>query len=98
MSRFSLRHTRAARAQLRAIGVDTEDRWEKPQRNLYLAKLFDGFEAIRKSPKAGRPRDDLDEGMLSRRVEKHIAYYYVEMDCVVIVGVLHERMDPARHL
>ena len=98
MNWLSLHYTRAARVQLRSIGEYTEAKWGKAQRNLYLAKLFTGFDAIRKSPKKGRPRDDLYDGMLSRRVEKHIAYYFVEKDRILVVGVLHEKMDPTRHL
>ena len=98
MSRSSLQYTPAARVQLRAIGEYTEGKWGKGQRDLYFDKLFAGFDAIRKSPKKGRLRSDLFEGMLSRRVEKHIAYYFVEKDRILIVGVLHERMDPTRHL
>ena len=98
MSRYSLRFTRAARAQLRSIGQYTEETWGAEQRDLYLSQLFAGFEAIRKSPQAGRIRDDLYEELRSKRVQKHVAYYLVKKSQVVIVGVLHERMDPTRHL
>ena len=87
-----------ARKHLHVIGEYTEEVWGIEQRDLYLAQLYKGFEAIRKSPLIGRTRVDIDAGLRSKQIRKHIAYYFVETNSILIVGVLHERMDPARHL
>jgi toxin ParE1/3/4 len=98
MTRLALRFTRAARAHLRSIGEYTNETWGLEQRDRYLGQLFAGFEEIRRSPETGRSRDEVDKGLRSRRIQKHIAYYFVTRKTVIVVGILHERMDPSRHL
>ncbi len=98
MTGFALRFTRAARAHLRSIGEYTKETWGFEQRDRYLGQLFAGFEEIRRSPETGRNRDEVHKGLRSRRNQKHIAYYFVTRETVIIVGILHQRMDPSRHL
>ena len=68
------------------------------QRDVYLAKLFASFEKRRKSPLGGTLRDELFKHMRCIRVEKYIVYYFFKKKELFIVGVLHERMEPALHL
>lgn len=93
-----VRYTLEARVHLDAIGVYTEETWGIEQRNVYMSQLFAGVEAIGKSPLTGRRRDELATGMRSKRIQKHIAYYFVRKTHVLIVGVLHERMEPSQNL
>jgi len=89
--------SRAAKAHLAGIGRYTEATWGIKQRDLYLGKLFRGFDKLRRSPTSGKPREELFEGMRSFPVEKHVVYYYFADDEIFIVGVLHERMEPKQH-
>ena len=46
----------------------------------------------------GRPRDDLRPGYRALQINHHIAYYIIEPGIIRIIRVLHERMDPDRHI
>ena len=98
MSQLHLKFTRVARAHLKSIGRYTEETWGIEQRDAYLGKLYVVCEMIRKSPHSGRIRDELYLGMLSKKAEKHIIYYFAEENQIVIAGILHERMEPSLHL
>lgn len=98
----TLAFTEDALAHIRAIGRYTEQTWGVTQRNAYLGKIFSGCERIRQSPDKGKFRAELDEGLRSLRVEKHVIYYYVHRtqrrEEVRIIGVLHGRMEPSLHI
>lgn len=98
MKPLRLKYSRTARRHLRGIARYTEETWGEAQRDAYVDSLFAGCEAIRKAPLEGRDRDDLKPGMRSLRIEKHVVYYIPGSGMVWIAAILHERMDPARHL
>lgn len=94
----ALRFSRAARTHLLSIGQYTQETWGIKQRDIYLKKLFRCFGKLCRSPLSGKTRNELFAGMRSVHVQKHVVYYYIGDDEILIAGVLHERMDPARHL
>lgn len=93
-----LSFSRAAKAHLLAIGRYTGETWGRKQRDLYLKKLFQCFEKLRRSPHLGKPRDTLFAGMRSIQCEMRVVYYYFQDGEIYIAGVLHNRMEPERHL
>lgn len=93
-----LSFSRAAKAHLLAIGGYTEETWGIKQRDLYLKKLFQCFDKLRRAPLLGKPRDALFAGMRSVQCESHVVYYYFQEDEIFIAGVLHNRMEPELHL
>jgi toxin ParE1/3/4 len=98
MSRLTLEYTQAAIAHLQNIARYTEETWGEQQRESYLERLFAGLEQIRTSPTIGRMRDDIRLGLRSRRIEHHIVYYVVKKKVIFVAAVLHERMEPKKHL
>lgn len=68
--------------------------WGERHLARYKAKLDAAFKAIVQKPRAGKPR----YGMLVHAVEKHLIYYRIREESIYIVRVLHERMDPQRHI
>ena len=94
MARFHL--TPNAKASLKAIGRYTELRWGKAQRNRYLHALDKQFHALAKSPLKGRTRDDVAPGLRSFLEGSHIIFYVPRRKDIVIIDVLHQRMDPLR--
>ena len=97
MAEFRL--TRQARASLMQIGLYTQQRWGRQQRVDYL-KMIDGcFQRLADDPMQGKARPDIHGQLRSFPVGKHVVFYLIkEKGLVVIVNVLHERMDPFRHL
>lgn len=96
MARFRL--TSAARASLVSIGRYTETTHGRRQRDQYLEALDARFHALAAAPMHGIARDDLAEGLRSFPEGKHVIFYVLRNQEIVIVDVLHERMEPARHL
>ena len=90
---------KAADADLEDICHYTANRWSVPQAKKYLKQLERSFIALGKNKKHGKPRGEISEGLLSYHEPKlkHIIFYRKERNGILVIRVLHERMDiPAR--
>ena len=92
------RLTEAADKHLQEIWRYTRDRWGVPQANAYLAAIEASLDAAIKAPALLRPRPELGDGLMARRALSHVVYGIVQDDVLIVVAVLHGRMDPKRHL
>jgi toxin ParE1/3/4 len=88
----------AARDDLRAIARFTDETWGRAQERRYLAALMAAMQQLRDSPGLGRPRDDLRPGLRSLIAGRHVDFYRETADAILVLRVLHERMDIRRHL
>lgn len=91
------RLTEAADSHLQEIWRYT-NRWDAAQANAYLAAIEAALDAAIKTPALLRPRAELGAGMMARKAQSHIVYGFIENDTLIVVAVLHGRMDPRRHL
>jgi len=96
MSDFKL--TPDAKASLMQIAVYTQQRWGIEQRNTYLKLIDDCFHTLSQTPTLGKMRPEIHHTLRSYPIGKHMVFYIVKPDFIVIANVLHEKMDPARHL
>lgn len=96
MAEFRL--TPAALGDLESIWRYTEQQWGVAQAAHYIDLLNDAFEAIAQSPRAAPSCKHIRPGYRRHGVERHAVYYRLEGDMVIVVRVLHERMDAPRHL
>ena len=87
-----------AKKDLERIGEYTRRQSGAAQKRKYLGQIKDGFEAIRNTPGLGAPRNDIVKGIRARHARKHIIFYRQTRNGIVIVRMLHESMDPERHL
>jgi len=55
-------------------------------------------EMVAANPLRGRSRDELRNGYFSVPRGSHIIFYRRTSDGVEVVRILHQRMEPARHL
>ena len=110
MARFRL--SAPAKADLRNILAKSLERWGADGRSRYAALLVAALRSLAARP-AGpttRMRDELLPGVRSFHVQHvrgehrvrqpvHVIYYRtIPPDLIEVVRVLHERMDPSRHL
>jgi len=93
-----IRISRKARSQLDQIAKYTEETWGAVQCERYLATLMNAIDSIAETPHLGRSRNEVRRGTWSWRVESHVIYYDYDDTKVEIIGILHGRMDPLRHL
>jgi len=95
MSSFQL--TPDAKASLMKIARYTQQTWGVKQRRSYMRLIDACFHALATSPMQGKPRPELQHALRSHPVGKHVVFYMVRANDIVIVNVLHEHMDPDQH-
>lgn len=64
----------------------------------YLESLLDRLEFIAEDPQRGMHRPELNIGCFSYFVGSHTIYYRVVAEYVQVIDVLHQSMEPSRHL
>ena len=96
MSTYRL--TPAARRDLSRIWDYSEERWGRQQAEVYPRDLQACLERLADDPRCGRPRDEVRPGYRSRAVGSHVVFYVISAGGVDVIRVLHQRMDPDRHV
>lgn len=96
MNRYRL--TPAAQRDLSSIWDFTVERWDIDQAETYLTEIRAAFERIATEPDRGRRCDDVRDGYRRYGIGSHLIYYRQRIDGVDVIRVLHQRMDPTRHL
>ena len=92
------RLTPAAERDLEAIWTYTLDRWSVQQADRYIDTLVAVFQALSQSPKTAPACDHIRQGYRRRSVERHMIYFQTTQYGILVVRVLHHRMDVARQL
>ena len=87
-----------ARRDLREIWSYTRRRWSREQADRYIARLRAAISELRNHPDLGRPSNEVRPGLLRRLAERHVIYFRVTDERLLVVRILHGRMDPALHL
>lgn len=93
-----IRYAEEARQDIRDILVFTEKRWGRQQRSAYRAALDRAFVTIRDNPYIGKSRDDLVNGARVFVVREHLVIYTVEEAAIVVLRVVHGRLDISSRL
>ncbi len=79
---------------LEEIWPYTKQTWSIEQADRYYNLIIDEVEFIASNPQTGRSIDYIKEGYKSTKVTSHVIYYkQVEDETILIVRVLHQRMD-----
>jgi len=87
-----------AERDLESIIDYTVQEWGASQANTYLDGLESSAQLLAENPGLGMTRETLSEGLLSFPYESHILYYKKNVRGIVIVRILHQHMDPVKHL
>lgn len=90
--------TPAAKADLREIWLYTEEQWGEQQADRYLQGLEQCCERLVDHPTLGTAREDLRAGYRSILEGRHLIVYRHHLGRIEIVRMLHQRMDPERHI
>jgi toxin ParE1/3/4 len=94
-----LRFTPAAMADLDTIWDYTANRWDEAQAERYLGAIRDACEALAAGRRAPRSAEAIRPGYGRLPVGSHIIYCRsADPGMIEVVRVLHERMDPDRHV
>lgn len=95
MSGYAL--TPAARVDVDSIWDYTLRTWGIEQAEAYLRQIQRALETVAEHPGFGQQRRDVDPVYRSLAVGSHVVFYRIEPEGIVIVRILHQRMDPQAH-
>jgi len=87
-----------ARRDLIEIHGYTADVWGEAQADRYLAEIDQVIRRIAEGTAVTRPAESVRPGYRKTVVRRHIIYFRATPERIEIVRVLHERMDPGRHV
>jgi toxin ParE1/3/4 len=92
------RFTPAARRDLSEIWDYTERRWDPQQAEKYANEIRAAVERVAEDPRRGRAVDEVRDGYRMFAVGSHLIFFIEGADDITVVRILHQRMDPNRHL
>jgi toxin ParE1/3/4 len=74
------------------IGEYTLRTWGESQATRYLAKIEDCMERLAEKPMLGRACDEIVPGLRRMEEGRHVIFYRLKGDRVVISRILHQSM------
>lgn len=88
----------AALNDLDGIFQYTVKQWGVEQANRYTDQITAVFEELSKSPQSAPACDHIRPGYRRRSVERHMIYFKTTDYGIVVIRILHERMDVQKNL
>ena len=91
--------TKEATEDLYKIWAYTVDTWSEEQADKYYTLLEAGMNEGADAPeRIGKPYDEIYPGLRAHHVRRHMLFYILQENSrALIVRILHEKMDYARH-
>ncbi len=80
------------------IRVYTQREWGDQQETVYKAALLQALVTLSENPGLGRQRGDLGGELCSYVVRRHVIYYRLTEEALMVVRILHSRVDARRAL
>ncbi len=90
--------TEIAREDLKSIRRHSQRTWGPDRTVRYMAELRDIMKGLAAATVVSRNRDDLRPGLHIATSGRHCVFFEVDESRVLVVRVLHDRMDYPRHL
>jgi toxin ParE1/3/4 len=90
--------TEIARADLASIQRFSTRSWGRDQTSRYIDTLRDTMKGLVRGTVITRARDDLRPGVLMATSGRHSIFFEADDSRILVVRVLHDRMDCRRHL
>ena len=96
MKRLEL--TEIARADLKSIRRYSTRTWGRDRTSQYMGAIRDTLKRLVRGTIVTRSRDDLRSGLQMATSGRHCIFFEADQSRVLVVRVLHDRMDYRRHL
>ena len=94
----SIVFTSDARADFTSNMLYTFETWGENQRDQYARRLTTAIRRLILFPNLGERRNDISTGLRASSVDMHVVFYRVLPQQVVIVRILHAKMDAVTEL
>ena len=78
---------------LEDIWAYTFKTWSKEQADRYYALLIDEIEYVAEHNETGKLMDHVKQGYRAAKVKSHLIFYKKSNKIIVIIRILHQRMD-----
>ena len=72
--------------------------WGEQKAAQYVAELYENFGHITRFPQLGRVKEGIPGNVRALSHGQHVMYYDVQGDSIIILRVLHARMDATSYL
>lgn len=92
------RLTPAAQRDLSSTWDYTAERWDVRQAETYVMEIRAAIERVADNPHRGRACDEIRGGYWRYSIGSHLVFYRERSAGVDVVRILHQRLDPTRHL
>ncbi len=87
-----------AKDDIEAIWDYSAKQWGRVRTERYLRELWHGIEFVAADPRRGRSCDEIRMSYFKYEVGSHVIFYRIALEGIVVIRVLHVRMDFVRHL
>ncbi|WP_370400323.1 type II toxin-antitoxin system RelE/ParE family toxin [Sulfitobacter sp. JB4-11] len=94
----SLQFRPAARSDLDGIWDYSLETWGKAQAISYLQALQVACQTLCDGNAASTSADHIIQGFRKLRVGSHVVFFRENDDAIIVVRILHQRMDVPKHL
>lgn len=96
---MSYKLSQLAEQDLISIARHSAKHWGKVRAKRYMTALNNCFELLSDNPQLGKSRDAIKDGYLSLNEGSHTVFYKLDdNNHVIIIRILHQRMDFTRHI
>ncbi len=92
------RLTRSAERDLRDIWIYTFETWGEEQADRYTQGLRNCCEKVVENPSLGKLVNEIGAGLRVSHCQHHYLFYLTDNKRIIIVGILHEKMDLIQRL
>jgi toxin ParE1/3/4 len=96
--RRRLELTEIARADLQSIRRYSIRTWGQDRTSQYMRAIRDTLKGLVQGTIVTRNRDDLRSGLQMATSGRHCLFFEADQSRILVVRVLHDRMDYRRHL
>lgn len=90
-------YTPRAQQDMEEIWDYTVARWGVAQADSYIRIVVTACERIAEGSTGGQPAEDIRAGYWRQIVASHVVFYREQAERIVVVRILHQRMDVASH-
>lgn len=98
MTLRSVRLAPLARHDLEEIWTYTARTWSADQADRYHAGIMEAIDGLAHGKRVGRDISDIRPGYLKYSVGRHLLFYRLSDTHLIVVRILHQRMDVDAHL
>lgn len=89
--------TPLAESDLEEIWIYTARKWSLEQAETYTNNILDACEDLARGKRLSRPAT-IRDGYFKASVGRHVIYFQRRAEILLVVRILHQRMDIERHL